>query len=113
MILRPLTMGLTLMVVAISAICAFAVPDLYSPAAMLRLIFILLGGILGIWGIGLGVFALVVEISAKTSFSIAYLSPIAPFSARGMQDVFIRANWKTLSGHPAKIQDLSGVENER
>ncbi len=103
----------TLMVVAISAVCAFAVPDLYSPAAMLRPAFILLGGILGIWGIAMGAFTVTVGVGAKTSFNIPYLSPIAPFSAKGMQDVFVRANWKTLSGRPVKIQDLSGAENEK
>ena len=102
----------TLMVVAISAVCTFAVPDLSSPATMLRLVFILLAGVLGIWGIGLGVFVITLAVCSKTSFNIPYVSPIAPFSAKGMQDVFVRANWKTLWHRPAKVQDLSEEKYE-
>lgn len=103
----------TLLIVAMSAVCSIAVPDLYSPCTILRLVFILLGGIFGIWGIAIGFFVLIVELCSKTSFGIAFLSPIAPFSAKGMKDVFIRANWRNLSDGPIKVQDfLQGAENE-
>ena len=42
--------GPTLLVVAISAVCSYTIPSLYEPLALLRLLFILLGGTVGCGG---------------------------------------------------------------
>lgn len=40
----------TLMVVALTAICSYVIPNLYEPIAILRLLFIVVGGIMGSMG---------------------------------------------------------------
>lgn len=96
----------TLMVVALTAISSYVIPNLYEPTAILRLIFILVGGILGIWGVVLLFSVLIVNICTKTNFGIPFVAPIAPFNLYSMRDVIMRASWKTLSKKTEKVQNM-------
>lgn len=100
----------TLMVVAISAISSYVVPDLYAPSAMLRMIFTIIGGAFGIWGISVMLSILLVDLCGKTSFGVPYTSPVTPMSSVVLRDVVIRAGWKTLSQKTEKVQDLPGTD---
>ena len=96
----------TLMVVALTAISSYVIPNLYEPTAILRLIFILVGGILGIWGVMLLFSVLIVNICSKSNFGIPFVSPIAPFDFYSMRDVITRVSWKTLSKKNKTIQNM-------
>lgn len=98
----------TLMVVAISAISSYVVPNLYAPSAVLRLIFTLVGGALGIWGISIAGAVVLVNLCSKNSFGVPYTSAITPMSAVSLRDVVVRAGWKTLSRKTEKVQELPG-----
>ncbi len=98
-----------LIIVAVTAISSFVVPSIYEPVAILRFIFIILGGLTGFYGIALGVFVLIINITKLTSFGVPYTAPITPFSKSAMRDVFFRANWKKLQKKNMKIQKLNGV----
>lgn len=102
----------TLMVVAVSAICSYIIPNLYAPAAILRLAFTVCGGIAGIWGVSALFAVVLINICSKTSFGIPYTAPISPLGASAFRDIFIRAGWKTLSAHSEKVQDMPGAENK-
>ena len=99
----------TLMVVAITAICSYVIPNLYAPSAVLRIIFTLAGGIFGIWGVAAVFCVMLVNICGKNSFGVPYTSPITPFSAAAMRDVIIRAGWKVLSRKNEYVQNLPGA----
>ncbi len=103
----------TLMVVAISAICSYIIPNLYAPAAILRIVFTIIGGTLGIWGIAAAFCMVCVNLCSRTSFGIPYTSPITPFGATALRDVFFRADWKTLSLKNEKIQNMPGAAGRR
>ncbi|MDR3179018.1 MAG: spore germination protein [Oscillospiraceae bacterium] len=98
----------TLMIVALTALSSYVIPNLYEPIAVLRLIFVLVGGIMGTWGIMLMFSAVLVDLCGKANFGIPYTSPISPFSWFGMRDVLIRANWKVLSKRLSKVQEMPG-----
>lgn len=100
----------TLMVVALTAISSYVIPDLYPPVAVLRILFIIVGGVGGVWGIILLFCVVLVNLCGKLSFGVPYVSPVAPFSIFGMRDVFIRAGWKTLSKKRNFVQELKGSE---
>lgn len=98
----------TLMAVAISAICSYVVPDLYPQITVLRLSFIVVGGILGIFGIaGLSSIVLVYMCS-KSTLGVVYMTPLTPFSKQNMRDVFVRLGWKKLSKYEINVQALKG-----
>ena len=98
----------TLMVVAVSAICSYIIPNLYAPAAILRLAFTICGGFFGIWGVSALFAVVLINICGKTSFGIPYTAPISPLGPSAFRDIFIRAGWKTLSAHNEKVQDMPG-----
>lgn len=98
------------MVVAITAICAFCVPQLYEPVMILRFLFIVIGGSFGVFGVSL--FGILVSsiICSMTSMHIPVSSPISPFDYRWFSDSIIFAGIKNLSGKPLKIQNIAGSE---
>ncbi len=98
----------TLMAVAISAICSYVVPDLYPQITVMRLSFIIVGGILGIFGIA-GLSAIVlVYMCSKSTLGVVYMTPLTPFSKQNMRDVFVRLGWKKLSKYDINVQSLKG-----
>ena len=68
----------SLVVIAVTVITGYTVPKLYEPMAVLRLTFILVGGIWGVWGVLAGFTFLLFELCGKTSFSVPFLAPVSP-----------------------------------
>ena len=98
------------MIVALTAISAFVVPSLYEPQTILRFIFILLGGIWGLFGIMLGVAVVGINLCAKKSFGVPITAPITPLSLKDMRDTFIRVNLKMLAKREMSVQNLKGSD---
>lgn len=85
-------------VVAITAVATFAVPHQSDSAAILRLIFLILAGTMGGYGIMIGVLGTLVHLASLKSFSFPFLSPIAPFEEEDVKDTFFRFPlWLNLS----------------
>lgn len=102
----------TLMVVATAAICSYVTSSLYPQITVLRFTFIISGGILGLWGVILAAVFALVNMCSKTSVGVPYMSSLAPFSLKRMRDVFIRADWKRLSGHTIKVHKFPETEGK-
>lgn len=100
----------TLMVVATAAICSYVTSALYPPIMILRFIFIVTGGLLGLWGIVISALVILVNMCSKTTVGVPYMSSLAPFSWRRMRDVFVRADWKRLGRHTIKVQKFPETE---
>ena len=98
----------TLMAVAVAAICSYVIPDLYPQITVLRLSFIVTGGILGVWGIVMLSCVVMIYMASKSTLGVVFISPITPFSKFNMRDVFIRLGWKKLSKHTMNVQSLKG-----
>ncbi len=98
----------SLIAVAIAAICSYVIPDLYPQITVLRLTFILAGGIMGVWGIVLLSTIIIIYMCSKTTLGVAYMSPLSPFTKKSMRDVFVRMGWKKLSQYTTNIQKLKG-----
>ena len=99
----------SLVVIAVTVITGYTIPKLYEPMAVLRLTFILVGGIWGVWGVLAGFTFLLFELCGKTSFSVPFLAPVAPFRLSAMRDVLVRAGWKRLVRHNAFVQHMPGA----
>lgn len=102
----------TLMVVATAAICSYVTSALYPPITLLRFVFIIAGGVLGLWGVVLAFGIVLINMCSKTSFGVPYMSSLAPFSLRSMRDVFIRANWKYLNRKTIRVQKFPETEDK-
>ncbi len=95
----------TLMIVALTAIASYVIPDLYPQLYVLRILFIIVGGLFGIWGIVLLFCVLTVNVCGKSILGVPYALPITPFRLTGMRDVVVRADWKILGRFNNVIKD--------
>ncbi|MCI8623673.1 MAG: spore germination protein [Provencibacterium sp.] len=100
------------MVVAVTAISSFVVPSLYQSITVLRFAFILIGGTLGLFGMTLGLTAVLCNLCAKHPMGVPQTAPASPFSLYPMRDVFARAGWRKLGRRQMRIQDLPGSETD-
>lgn len=98
------------LIVAVSSIASFIVPDLYNSIVVMRFAFIIAGGMWGLFGITILGMLFLLKICSMSPYGVPYTSPVSPFSLRGMRDTLIRAGWRTLSKNDVKIQDLNGSD---
>ncbi len=97
-------------VVALTSISAFVIPSLYGSIAVLRFVFIVLGGTLGLYGVMLGTLLLFSSLVSVNVDTIPITAPITPFSLKAMRDVFIRSDWRRLSQNSFRVQNVVGSE---
>lgn len=101
----------TLMVVAISSICGYVIPNLQSSLTVLRLMLVASGALFGIFGITILSIIIIINMCSKTSIGVPYMMPITPFDRFSMRDVFIRADWKVMGKKVFKIK--GSVQDEQ
>ena len=85
-----------IIIIALTAVSAFAVPSLYEPVTILRFLFIFIGGILGLYGMVLGFLVLVVNLCGLHTLGTPLTAPIAPWQPRTLRDLFWRSGWQRL-----------------
>ncbi|MBO0958446.1 spore germination protein [Neobacillus sp. MM2021_6] len=79
-------------VVSTTGIASFAIPryNLGTSYRFLRFPMLVLAGTLGLYGIVMGVFCILIHLLKLRSFGVPYLSPVSPLILKDLKDVFIR-----------------------
>jgi len=92
-------------ITAFTAIASFTIPNYSFASALvpLRFMILLLASILGVFGIMIGLIIVVVHLTSLRSFGVPYLAPIAPASAAGAQDTFLRVPWWSMGRRPTRL----------
>lgn len=80
----------TLMIMALSAISLFTVPELQHALSLLRVAFILLAGTVGVIGVILGVIFTLAYLSSLSANDTPLLAPFAPLVASDLKDTFLK-----------------------
>ncbi|MCO1603278.1 spore germination protein [Desulfosporosinus nitroreducens] len=100
-------------VVALTAVASFVVPAQTDSGGILRILFVILAGFSGGFGIMIGFIGLLIHLTSLRSFGTPYLSPLAPLSVSDLKDSFIRAPlWamiarpRTIGWHDPKRQEF-------
>ena len=101
-----------LVVVALTAIASYVVYPLYESVAVLRIIFILLAGISGMYGLIVGMGVLTVNICALGNIGVPYSAPFSPLTASSLGDTVLRQSWKKLAKRSFRISNLEGITFE-
>lgn len=78
-------------VVSITAISSFVSPtyDIAISVRMLRFAFMAIAASFGLFGITVGLIALILHLCSLRSFGVPYMSPLAPFNVSDQKDTFI------------------------
>lgn len=96
-----------LIVVALTAICSLVSSEMYQPIAVLRIIFIIVGGYSGLYGIMIGAAALLISLAAMTDYGVPFLAPATPYNKSLWRDSVYRASMEKLG---KKVFDINGLK---
>ena len=88
------------MIVALSSIAIYAIPDQSGQQSTLRMIFLFLGGIGGFLGILTGLLFVVAFLNKHDSYGAPYLAPITPYVKSDMKDFLYKFNLTNLKTRP-------------
>lgn len=91
------------MIVAISGLSIYCVPDQAPQLYLLRLLFTFAGGALGFFGITALMIFLLMYLSDFDSYGGAYFAPIAPLVKNDLKDSLIRSNITKMNTLPRSI----------
>lgn len=102
------------LIVALSAICSFVVPDLYESITVMRFCYIIVGGMWGLFGLTALTVVFLLKICSMNAYGIPATAPVSPFTFKSMRDVILRIGWRKMPKSDVTIQQLNGVRiNEK
>ena len=78
----------TIMIVALSGICLYTIPDMIETLSVLRIMFLIVAGAIGAYGIILLFVAIITYLTSLESFGTPYTAPYSPLILRDLQDGF-------------------------
>lgn len=91
------------MIVALSGLTFYVVPNQSAQFSLLRLLFVLFGAVLGLFGIFLGALGVLSYLLNFDSYESPYLAPIAPYIDNDQKDFLIKDNITKLKTRPKSI----------
>lgn len=105
---------ITVVVIALTTIGSFATPAYNAAFAlrMLRFPLILIAGMLGVYGVVIGLILIANHLLTIKSFGMPYLSPAVPVHFRGWRDFLIRAPLWILKKKPSYRQSRRYEDKE-
>lgn len=102
----------SIVVVAISGITIYIIPDQASELSVIRTIMTLLGGISGFYGLFLGFFVLVTYLVSIENFGAPYFAPYAPNVATDRKDGFIKKPLKSMIYRPKSFKTFDSIRQQ-
>ena len=99
-------------IIALTAVSSFVVPSLYEPVTVLRFAFIIVGGLMGLYGVYLSAALLIFNLCSVKSMGVPVTAPISPADGYSFRDMFICSGWKVLQQANLSVEDLPGAEGK-
>lgn len=99
-------------VIALSGITEFIIPDQKEMIVIYRLIILTLGGIIGLFGIACGAFLMIVHLVSIKSFGVPYMYPLAPYDKEGMKDFIFMRSLKNMKYRPKPLTNNRKRRND-
>lgn len=99
----------TLMIIALSGICLYTVPELEQPLSFIRLFFLIIGGSIGVYGLVIAVAILLIHLTTAESFGAPLLAPFSPLIKKDLKDSFYKGFLTEENSRPSSL----GNKNKR
>ncbi len=90
-----------IIIMAISGIAAYTVPDLVGTTSVLRIVFVVAAGSIGTFGVTLLIALLLYYLTAAGDYGVPLLAPFAPLVGRDLKDSLFKAPLGDLGKRPA------------
>lgn len=97
------------MIVALSAITVYIIPNQSSQISLLRILFAVIGGTLGFHGIILGLMLLICYLCNFESFSTPYLAPYTPYVRSDQKDFIFKKEINDMNLRPESLPNKNKV----
>lgn len=94
-----------IIMIASTGMAEFVVPKLRESIPILRLIFLFLGSVSGLYGITSGLVLFTAYLVSMKSFGVPYMWPIAPYDKEGLKDTIGKYSVRKLNYRPEAISN--------
>lgn len=91
------------LVVAVAGMLSYTVPDQAAQISVLRVIFTIIGGIFGLFGLLLSGMVLIAYLASMTSYNTPYLAPMSPFILPDQKDGIFKRSLNQQKMRPKSI----------
>ena len=95
-----------LTVAAVSVISGFVLPELSQSIPFLRIVFVICGGIWGLFGISLCGAVVLFNMCSTEDYGFPYTSPFSPFIKRAMGDTLFRSGFRKMQDNDFTVEEL-------
>lgn len=99
----------TVLVVAISGITSYIMPNMIAQISVLRFVFCLVGGFLGLYGLVAGFIVLLVYTASIDHYGSPYLAPFAPYIADDQKDALEKVPFPEMIKRPQSIPNCNPI----
>lgn len=97
------------MIIALSFIASYTVPDQVSQITLLRVIFLMMGACLGIFGLVATAVFIIAYMNTIDNFDSPYLAPFSPFVKNDIKDSLIKLHTTKMATRPESIKNKNKV----
>ena len=101
------------MIVALSSICTYTVPNAAGSSTVLRLLFTVAGGLLGLYGMLVSVTAALLYVLSLDSYGSPYLAPFAPRVKPDVQDGLLKTPVCDVTERPQSVPNVNASRQRR
>ncbi len=99
----------TVLVVAISGITSYIMPNMIAQISVLRFVFCLVGGFLGLYGLIAGFIVLLVYTAGIDHYGSPFLAPFAPYIADDQKDALEKVPFPEMIKRPQSIPNRNVI----
>lgn len=90
----------SIVIVAVSSVALYIIPDQIAETRILRILFTVIGGIIGLYGVVVSFIILTTYLCSVESFGVPYMSPLAPSVKSDKKDAFIKQPIEEMKTRP-------------
>jgi spore germination protein KA len=104
-----------IIVVSITAISSYVIPefDMSIAIRITRFLFMGLAAVFGLFGIFVGIVALLLHLSSLRSFGVPYMAPVGPFILSNQKDVILRVPHPYMTTRPGIFSKLNVIRQRK
>lgn len=99
----------SIVVVAISSVALYIIPDQIAETRIIRIFFTVIGGVVGLYGVLTSFMLLTTYLCSISSFGVPYMAPFAPFVKNDSKDAFVKKSVQNMKTRPKLIAGKNKV----
>lgn len=100
-------------IIALSAICLYTVPDMVETSTVLRLLALIVAGSLGMFGLVLLAAYIICYLASENVYGVSLMAPLSPLLIKDMKDAAYKANQGALYERPKLMKPRNKVRMKK